>query len=67
MNQVSTEALLERLAECIAQDDSTSTSQERKACKEDRLRIEYKLITRGLEKWEINAKVEELLAYALAV
>ena len=60
MNQISTEELLERLAECVAQ-ESIQSQQERKKCTEDRLRIEYKLLSRGLEKWAIDSKVEELL------
>lgn len=61
MKNISTDILLENLATYVDKERSYKWNKGRRHITAEKRRIEYELISRGLEKWEIYEKAEEIL------
>jgi hypothetical protein len=61
MKHISTEVLLENLATYIDKEKNYKWNKGRRLITADKRRIEYELISRGLERWSIYEKAEEIL------
>ena len=60
MENIQTEILLENLAECVEDEQNSKYNKGRRYVKAEKRRIEYELISRGLEKWYIYEKAEKI-------
>jgi len=56
----STEQLLEDMASCIEHEKNSKFNKGRRQINAEKRRIEYELLSRGLEKWQIAEKIEKI-------
>ncbi len=61
MKNTQTETLLEKLAECIEDEQNYKYNKGHRHVKAEKRRIEYELINRGLEKWYIYEEAEKII------